>query len=62
MPMDLHRIGQEYCALYMQQPPPPGNPIWGMVTFNILDEVPDESEIVELFALSDQVGPQVQVG
>ncbi len=46
MPMDLHRIGQEYHALYMQQPPPPGDPIWGMVTFNISDEVPDESEIV----------------
>jgi len=45
-PMDLHWIGQEYRTLYMQQPPPPGDPIWGMVTFDISDEVPAESEIV----------------
>jgi len=45
-PMDLHRIGQEYRALYTQQHIPPGNPIRGMVTFDISDEVPDELEIV----------------
>jgi len=44
--MDLHRIGQEYRTLYTQQPPPPGDPIRGMVTFDISDEVLDESEIV----------------
>jgi len=46
MPMDLHQIGQEYCTLYMQQPLPPGDPIRGMVTFAIPDEVPDELEVV----------------
>ncbi len=46
MPMDLHQIGQEYRALYMQQTLLPGNPIRGMVTFNISDEVLDELEIV----------------
>jgi len=39
MPMDLHQIGQEYHALYMQQPPPMGNPIRGMVTYPVSDEV-----------------------
>jgi len=56
-PMDLHRIGQEYCTLYMQQPPPPGNPIWGMVTFDISDEVPDESEILRSLRLGRAPGP-----
>jgi len=46
MPMDLHQIGQEYCALYTQQPLPTGDPIQSMVTFSVSDEIPDKSEIV----------------
>jgi len=43
-PMDLTNIGRDYCNLYTQQDPP-GEPICGLVSFDILDNIPDGKEI-----------------
>jgi len=43
-PMDLHRIAKEYRDLYTCRPPE-GEPIRGMVSFSIPDEIPNEEEM-----------------
>jgi len=42
----LQQIGKEFKELY-QQTPPDGNPIHTPQCFNILDDIPDETEILE---------------
>jgi len=43
-PTDLSTIGKDYHELYSRQDPP-GEPIRGMVSFDIPDNVPDNNEI-----------------
>jgi len=43
-PIDLSNIGRDYHNLYTRQEPP-GEPIRGLVSYDILDNIPDGNEI-----------------